>query len=101
MSEFRLAPEAEAELDDIWLHIARQTGSVNVASRIVEHITEHFWLLARHPYLGRQVIADGKKFEARARIDTPLEAEYYRNGGILPYVLRQLAARVGGRVGVK
>jgi aconitate hydratase len=28
----------------------------------------------------------------RARIDTPQEAEYYRNGGILPYVLRQLAA---------
>ena len=27
------------------------------------------------------------------RIDTPQEAEYYRNGGILPYVVRQLAAR--------
>ena len=26
------------------------------------------------------------------RIDTPVEAEYYRNGGILPYVLRQLAS---------
>ena len=25
--------------------------------------------------------------------DTPQEAEYYRNGGILPYVVRQLAAR--------
>jgi aconitate hydratase len=35
---------------------------------------------------------DGKavKFEVKARIDTPQEAEYYRNGGILPYVLRQL-----------
>jgi aconitate hydratase len=31
-------------------------------------------------------------FEALARIDTPQEAEYYRNGGILPYVLRQLVA---------
>jgi aconitate hydratase len=28
---------------------------------------------------------------ARVRIDTPMEAEYYRHGGILPYVLRQLA----------
>jgi len=27
------------------------------------------------------------------RIDTPQEAEYYRNGGILPYVVRQLAAK--------
>jgi aconitate hydratase len=26
------------------------------------------------------------------RIDTPIEIEYYKNGGILPYVLRQLLA---------
>lgn len=32
------------------------------------------------------------EFQVRVRIDTPLEAEYYRNGGILPYVLRQLVA---------
>ena len=29
-------------------------------------------------------------FEARVRIDTPAEADYFRNGGILHYVLRQL-----------
>jgi aconitate hydratase len=40
-----------------------------------------------------QVTADRIKFEAVARIDTPVEADYYRNGGILPFVLRQLAAR--------
>ena len=32
------------------------------------------------------------KFSARVRIDTPKERDYYRNGGILNYVLRQLAA---------
>ena len=32
------------------------------------------------------------EFTARVRIDTPKEAEYYANGGILNYVLRQLAA---------
>jgi len=32
------------------------------------------------------------KFQARVRIDTPQEIEYYRHGGILHYVLRQLAA---------
>jgi aconitate hydratase len=32
-----------------------------------------------------------KTFEVVVRIDTPQEAEYYRNGGILPYVVRQLA----------
>ena len=41
----------------------------------------------------RATAEDGhaKEFEALVRIDTPQEAEYYRNGGILPYVLRQLA----------
>jgi len=32
-----------------------------------------------------------REFEAKVRVDTPQEAEYFRNGGILPYVLRQLA----------
>jgi aconitate hydratase len=40
-----------------------------------------------------KVRADGKSFEAQLRVDTPQEIEYYRNGGILPYVLRQLAAQ--------
>ncbi len=31
------------------------------------------------------------EFEVRVRIDTPMEAEYYRHGGILPYMLRQMA----------
>ncbi|HEX6314570.1 MAG TPA: aconitate hydratase AcnA [Gemmatimonadaceae bacterium] len=34
-----------------------------------------------------------KRFVVRARIDTPEELNYYRHGGILPYVLRQLAGR--------
>ena len=36
--------------------------------------------------------ADGRCQEAvvTLRIDTPIEVDYYRNGGILPYVLRQL-----------
>ena len=33
-----------------------------------------------------------KSFEARVRIDTPKEVEYYRHGGILQYVLRQMLA---------
>ncbi|HET9474563.1 MAG TPA: hypothetical protein VFO82_11760, partial [Steroidobacteraceae bacterium] len=32
-------------------------------------------------------------FEARVRIDTPKDRDYYRHGGILQYVLRQLAAK--------
>jgi aconitate hydratase len=36
------------------------------------------------------VKAGDKEFEARVRIDTPGEAEYYRHGGIMQYVLRSL-----------
>jgi aconitate hydratase len=36
------------------------------------------------------VSADGKSFEAQVRIDTPGEADYYRHGGIMQYVLRSL-----------
>ena len=41
----------------------------------------------------RAVADDGSEitFTATVRVDTPQEVEYYRNGGILPYVLRQLA----------
>ena len=35
---------------------------------------------------------DPFSFEARIRIDTPKERDYYEHGGILHYVLRQLAA---------
>jgi aconitate hydratase len=35
----------------------------------------------------------GKSFTVKARIDTPQEVEYYLHGGILQYVLRQLAAQ--------
>jgi aconitate hydratase len=38
------------------------------------------------------VRAGDKEFETRVRIDTPMEAEYFRHGGILPYVLRRLAS---------
>ncbi|GAC1596645.1 MAG: aconitate hydratase AcnA [Acidimicrobiales bacterium] len=37
------------------------------------------------------VQADEKTFRAAVRIDTPKEADYYRHGGILAYVIRQLA----------
>jgi aconitate hydratase len=36
------------------------------------------------------VRADDKEFRARVRIDTPNEVEYFRHGGILQFVLRQL-----------
>jgi aconitate hydratase len=44
---------------------------------------------------GRKItvrVKGGKEFQAVVRIDTPQEALYYANGGILQYVLRQLLA---------
>ena len=38
------------------------------------------------------VRADDKEFRARVRLDTPREREYFRHGGILPFVLRRLLA---------
>jgi aconitate hydratase len=38
------------------------------------------------------VKADGKEFTVTVRIDTPKEQRYYRHGGILQYVLRELLA---------
>ncbi|MFD2081123.1 aconitate hydratase [Actinopolymorpha cephalotaxi] len=39
------------------------------------------------------VRADGREFRAVVRIDTPGEADYFRHGGIMQYVLRSLLAR--------
>ena len=40
---------------------------------------------------------DGKEttFKVKSRVDTGIEAEYYRHGGLLPYVLRDM---MGGGV---
>ena len=43
-------------------------------------------LLRRHV----TVHADDKAFEAVVRIDTPTEEDYFRHGGILPYIARKL-----------
>jgi aconitate hydratase len=46
-----------------------------------------------------RAVADGgaeKAFTVKVRIDTPQEVEYFRYGGILPYVLRQLAGAAAG-----
>ncbi len=50
----RLAPEAEAELDEIWYYVAKESGSVEIADRLIDSITERFFLLASHPYMGRR-----------------------------------------------
>ncbi len=50
----RLAPGAEAELDDIWFYIARESDSTEIADRVIDTITDRFFLLATYPPVGRR-----------------------------------------------
>jgi aconitate hydratase len=46
-----------------------------------------------------EVHADETAFRARVRLDTGREADYYRHGGVLPYVLRTVTRAPGHRDG--
>ncbi len=50
----RVAPEAEAEVDDVWYYIAKASGSIEIADRVIDSITDRFFLLARYPHIGRR-----------------------------------------------
>ena len=49
----RVAPHAEQDLDDIWVYVAKQSGSLEIANRLIDTITDRFLILARFPYVGR------------------------------------------------
>jgi len=49
----RLAPEAEGDLDEIWYHLAKESGIPEIADRLIDTITERFFLLADYPHVGR------------------------------------------------
>lgn len=49
----RLAPEAVADLDEIWYYAAKESGSFAVADRLIDSATSRFALLAGQPQLGR------------------------------------------------
>jgi toxin ParE1/3/4 len=51
---YRIAPEAEAELDDIWYYIAKESASIEIADRVIDSVTSRFFLLARFPQMGRR-----------------------------------------------
>ncbi len=65
----------------------------------IREVVDHF---AAGRTVKVRATADGKttEFDAVVRIDTPQEALYYANGGILQYVLRQLLATKPQPVGV-
>ena len=50
---YRLAKRAEADLEDIAYYIAKESGSLETARRVIESITDRFHLLGANPYAGR------------------------------------------------
>ncbi len=52
MKRIRVADPAERDLDDIWYYIAKKSGSIDIANRIVDSIAETFSLFARAPEAG-------------------------------------------------
>jgi toxin ParE1/3/4 len=50
----QVAPQAEVELDSIWYYVANESGSIEIADRLIDSITERFLLLSRNPRLGRR-----------------------------------------------
>jgi hypothetical protein len=49
----RIAPRAETDLDDIWLYVARDSGSIEIANRLIDTITDRFFVLGSLPRIGR------------------------------------------------
>jgi toxin ParE1/3/4 len=54
----RVARRAEADLDEIWLYIARESSGIEIANRLIDTVTDRFFTLARFPYMGRSRAED-------------------------------------------
>lgn len=65
----RIAPRAESDLDDIWLYVAKASGSIEIANRLIDTITDRFFVLGRFP--ASDVLV--KKILARATAAWPWE----------------------------
>ena len=48
------SPQADSDLDSIWYHVAIESGSVEIADRLIDSIAERFLLIANYPNIGRR-----------------------------------------------
>lgn len=84
------SPQADSDLDDIWLYIASESGSVDVADRVIDSIVGRFLLLARYPRIGRS------RDELRTGLRSFPVGDYvvfYRISGEYVVILRVLHGR--------
>ena len=81
--------ESEPYIDLAWAHaLQERIKSEKLDGRPVSPVLRPH-LITQKDYAAL-VRASETLLSAIARVDTPEEAAYYRNGGILPYVLRQM-----------
>ena len=50
----RLAPQAKADLEDLAYYVFVDSGSLEIADRLIASISERFALLGKHPRAGRR-----------------------------------------------
>jgi toxin ParE1/3/4 len=49
----RISPQARADLDELWLYMAKESGSETLATRVVGAMADKFALFSRFPFIGR------------------------------------------------
>jgi aconitate hydratase len=77
-----------------------ETFEITGIRDVIEHFAAGRTVKVRAALSGKDKGKGAVEFDALVRIDTPQEALYYANGGILQYVLRQLLAMKREAVGV-
>jgi len=84
----RRTSQADFDLDDIWYYVATKSGSIDTADRVVDSITERFYLLAAHSNIG-----SGRDQDVRSGLRSFPVSEYvilYRIQGEDVVILRVL-----------
>lgn len=79
MNRLRVSSLADRDLDDTWYEIAKRSGSIDIASTVVDSITGVFPLFANNPEAGR--LRDDLELGVRS---FPVEnyVIYYRQSGM-------------------
>jgi toxin ParE1/3/4 len=78
MKRIRVSDLAEQDLDEIWLYIAKNSGSIEIADGVIDSITETFPLFAHTPEAGTrrdEIEVDLRGFPVGSYI------VYYRESG--------------------
>jgi len=82
---YRVSEEAEQDLDEIFLYWANR-ASLEAADRIIDRITERFWLLGEHPNAGKpagNIARDVKVFPCWKILNQP--SQYARRHRYPPH----------------